>query len=160
VIIHSAPASFDRELRVTTEGAYRFYAGLRSDPSFIDSEGFRHSLQFTGHDVLLEANVFGIVLEAPNRALGSNRSIGIWARTMAPVQGLLHQMDEMARPANFFNRYDATSAAGYPNRRKFADDIVDSGLSLMTQGRITTDLVEPHTDYLAEFPYLGLPHGG
>jgi len=32
-------------------------------------------------------------------------------------------------------------------------------VSLMTQGRITTDLVEPHTDYLPDFPYLGPPHG-
>jgi hypothetical protein len=148
----------------------------------------------------------------PNSVLGSNPSIGIWARTMAPVHGALHQMDEMARPANnVFNqtkedkhtfngtppaqqraiflrkfvaviqgfgygeeeamqialewlpnilRYDYTSAAGYPNGRKLADDIADSGLSLMTRGQLTTDLVEPHTDYLADFPYLGLPHGG
>lgn len=188
----------------------RFYAGLRSDPFFIDAEGFRNNLQFTGHDANLEANVFGIVLEVPNSVLGSNPSTGIWARTMAPVHGQLHQMDEIARPANFFNktqedkhtfngtppaqqralflqkfvtvfqgfgyseaettqialewlpnilRYDYTSAAGYPNGRKLADDIVDSGLSLMTRGRVTTDLVGPHTDYLADFPYLGPPHG-
>lgn len=73
----------------------------------------------------------------------------------------------MPRPRSAFTswlpnilRYDYTSAAGYPNGRKLADDIVDSGLSLMTQGRITTDLVEPHTDYLTDFPYLGQPHGG
>ena len=211
VIIHHALVSFSRELRVTTEGAYRFYAGLRSDPFFVEPEGFGNNLQFTGHDVNLEVNVFGIVLEVPNSALGSNRSIGIWARTMAPLHGTLHQMDEMARGTNFFNlteedkhtfngtppvqqraiflekfvaifqgfgyreaeatrlalewlpsimRYDCTSAAGYPNGRKLADDIVDSLLSLMTQGRITTDQVEPHTDYLADFPYLGPPHDG
>jgi len=210
-IIYHAPVSFDRELRITTEGAYRFYAGLRSDPFFFDSEGFRNNLQYTGHDANADKNVFGIVLEVPNSVLGSNRSIGIWARTMAPVHGLLHQMDEMARPANIFNqtkedkhtfngtppaqqraiflqksvavfqgfsyseaeatqialewlpnilRYDYTSAGGYPNGRKLADDIADSGLRLITQGRITTDLVAPHTDYLADFPYLGPPHGG
>jgi hypothetical protein len=54
--------------------------------------------------------------------------------------------------------YDYTSAAGYPNGRKLADDIVDEVVSLMTQGRIATDRVEPHTDYLTDFPYLGRPH--
>jgi len=77
VIMHSAPASFDREASVTSEGAYRFYVGLRSDPFFIDAVGFRNNLQFTGKDANLEANVFGIALELPNLALGSNRSIGI-----------------------------------------------------------------------------------
>ena len=210
VIIHQAPASLDREMRVTTEGVYRFYAGLRSDPFFVEPEGFANNFQFTGHDVNLDKNVFGIVLEVPNSALGSNRSIGIWARTMVPVHGALHQMDEIARAANFFNQteedkhtfngtppaqqralflqkfvtvfqgfgyreaeatrlalewvpnilpYNYASAAGYPNGRKLADDIGDVVVSLMTQGRITTDLVEPHTDYLTDFPYLGPPHG-
>ena len=104
MIIHSAPASFHRELRVTTEGAYRFYAGLRSGPFFIEPAGFANNFQFTGHDFFAEKNVFGIVLEVPNSVLGADRSIGIWARTMAPVHGTLHQMDEMARPANFFNQ--------------------------------------------------------
>jgi hypothetical protein len=209
VTIHHAPVSFDREMRVTTEGAYRFYAGLRSAPFFVEPEGFANNLQFTGHDVNLDKNVFGIVWETPNSALGSNPSIGLWARTMAPLHGTLHQMDEMARGANFFNQteedkhrfngtppsqqrtiflakfetvfrgfgyskaeatslaleyvpsilhYDYTSAAGYPNGRKLADDIVDEVVSLMSQGRITTDLVEPHTDYLTDFPYLGPPH--
>jgi len=209
MIIPHAPVSFDRETRVTTAGAYRFYAGLRSDPFFVEPEGFANNFQFTGHDVNADQNVFGIVLEVPNRALGSNPSIGLWARTMAPVHDTFHQMDEMARGANFFNlteedkhtfngtppaqqraiflpkfvavfqgfgyseaeatrsamewlpnilRYDYTNAAGWPNGRQLADDIVDSVVSFMTQGRITTDLVEPHTDYLADFPYLGPPH--
>ena len=209
VIILQAPVSFDRETRITTEGAYRFYAGLRSDPFFLD-EGFANNFQFTGRDVLRDRNVFGIVLEVPHGALGSNPSIGIWARTMAPWHGILHQMDEMARGANFYNQteedkhrfngmppgqqrasflakfeavfrgfgysaaeatqlaleyvpsilhYTYTSAAGYPNGRQLADDIVDEAVSLMTRGRITTDLVGPHTDYLNDFPYLGPPHG-
>ena len=111
VIIYHAPVSFDRELRATTEGAYRFYAGLRSDTFFVEPEGFRNNLQFTGKDVNLEANVFGIVLEVSNSALGSNRSIGIWARTMAPVHGTLHQMDEMSRGTNFFNLTEADKHA-------------------------------------------------
>ncbi|HEX8993043.1 MAG TPA: DUF4331 family protein [Anaerolineales bacterium] len=209
VIIHHAPVSFDLETRVTTEGAYRFYAGLRSDPFFVEPEGFANNFQFTGHDSNLDKNVFGIVLEVPSESLGSNPSIGIWARTMALLHGTLHQMDEMARGSNFFNlteedkhrfngtppsqqraiflakfvavfqgfgygeaeatrlalgyvpsilHYDYTSAAGYPNGRKLEDDIADEAVSVMTRGRINTDLVEPHTDFLKDFPYLGPPH--
>jgi hypothetical protein len=30
----------------------------------------------------------------------------------------------------------------------------------MTQGKMKDDLVTPHTNYLVEFPYLGVPHDG
>jgi hypothetical protein len=40
VIIQDAPASFTSEAHVTTEGPYRFFAGLRSEPFFADPEGF------------------------------------------------------------------------------------------------------------------------
>jgi hypothetical protein len=56
-------------------------------------------------------------------------------------------------------RYDYTNPAGWPNGRQLTDDVVDRFLILMTQGRMITDFVEPHTDFLAEFPYLGPPHG-
>jgi hypothetical protein len=205
-IIQHAPASFTPEARITTEGLYRFFAGLRSEPFFADPIGFQNNLQWTGQDFWAGKNVFGIVLEAPNSALGPHPQIGVWGRTMAPVQGTLTSVNQMGRPGNnvfrqgadtnatppaqqrerFFSRYvamfetfgyseaeatalalewlpdilpyDYTSAAGYPNGRKLADDIVDEAVSLMSQGRITTDLVEPHTDYLTGFPYLGPPH--
>jgi hypothetical protein len=205
-IIQHAPASFTPEARITTEGLYRFFAGLRSEPFFADPIGFQNNLQWTGQDFWAGKNVFGIVLEVPNSALGPHPQIGVWGRTMAPVQGTLTSVNQMGRPGNnvfrqgadtnatppaqqrerFFSRYVAmfetfgyskaeatalalewlpdilpynyTSAAGYPNGRKLADDIVDEAVSLMSQGRITTDLVEPHTDYLTGFPYLGPPH--
>jgi hypothetical protein len=205
-IIQHAPASFTPEARITTEGLYRFFAGLRSEPFFADPIGFQNNLQWTGQDFWAGKNVFGIVLEVPNSALGPHPQIGVWGRTMAPVQGTLTSVNQMGRPGNnvfrqgadtnatppaqqrerFFSRYvalfetfgyseaeatalalewlpdilpyDYTSAAGYPNGRKLADDIVDEAVSLMSQGRITTDLVEPHTDYLTGFPYLGPPH--
>jgi hypothetical protein len=53
--------------------------------------------------------------------------------------------------------YNTTSAEGYPNGRKLTDDIVDNLVGVITQGRMKDDLVYPHTDYLAEFPYLGIP---
>jgi hypothetical protein len=54
--------------------------------------------------------------------------------------------------------YDAASLAGYPNGRRLTDDILDLRISVATMGRITTDLVGPHTDLLDQFPYLGAPH--
>jgi hypothetical protein len=50
------------------------------------------------------------------------------------------------------------NAAGYPNGRQLRDDIVDNLVEILTQGRMRDDLVYPHTDYLAEFPYLGIPN--
>jgi len=98
VVIARAPVSFDGEVRVTTEGAYRFYAGLRSDPFFVDPEGFFNDFQWTGQDVNADKNVFGIVLDVPNQALGPREQIGIWARTMAFHHGEPHQMDQAGRP--------------------------------------------------------------
>ena len=54
--------------------------------------------------------------------------------------------------------YRLAEPAGYPNGRRLTDDTADVLLSLLTRGRITSDLVGPHTDLLADFPFLGLPH--
>jgi hypothetical protein len=39
------------------------------------------------------------------------------------------------------------------NGRTLTDDVVDVFLSMYTNGRVTGDKVEPHTDLLDEFPY-------
>jgi Domain of unknown function (DUF4331) len=54
--------------------------------------------------------------------------------------------------------YDYSSSAGYLNGRRLQDDVIDISLNLVTNGKITGDGVGPHTDYMAEFPYLGRPH--
>jgi Domain of unknown function (DUF4331) len=54
--------------------------------------------------------------------------------------------------------YDYSSSEGYPNGRKLTDDIIDTQLSVLTNGRVTTDKVGPHQDLSTVFPYLGLPH--
>jgi hypothetical protein len=98
MIIHQAPVSFGAEAQITPAGAYTFFAGLRSDPFFVDPEGFFDNFQWTGHDVNADKNVFGIVLEVPNHALGEHSQIGVWARTVAPVHGALHQVDQFGHP--------------------------------------------------------------
>ena len=54
--------------------------------------------------------------------------------------------------------YDYSSSAGYLNGRRLQDDVIDISLNLVTNGAVTGDGVGPHTDYTAEFPYLGKPH--
>lgn len=205
-IIQHAPVSFTHEARITIEGPYRFFAGLRSEPFFADPTGFFNNLQWSGQDFWAGKNVFSIVLDVPNSALGTDPQIGIWGRTMALVNGVLTPVNQMGRPGNnalrqgadtnttppaqqrglFFSQYvamfktfgyseaDATkltlewlpdilpynylNAAGYPNGRLLTDDIADNLVEIMTQGKMKDDLVHPHTDYLAEFPYLGTPN--
>jgi Domain of unknown function (DUF4331) len=54
--------------------------------------------------------------------------------------------------------YDYSSSAGFLNGRRLQDDVIDIELNLVTNGKVTTDKVGPHTDYLDKFPYLGNPH--
>jgi hypothetical protein len=54
--------------------------------------------------------------------------------------------------------FDYSSSAGFLNGRRLQDDVIDISLNLVTNGKITGDGVGPHTDYMAEFPYLGKPH--
>jgi hypothetical protein len=54
--------------------------------------------------------------------------------------------------------FDYSSPAGYLNGRRLQDDVIDISLSLVTNGKITTDKVGPHTDYLSHFPFVGKPH--
>jgi len=56
--------------------------------------------------------------------------------------------------------YDPRSAVSFPhNGRTLTDDVVDVFLSLLTNGKVTSDKVGPHGDLLEDFPYLGPPHG-
>ncbi len=54
--------------------------------------------------------------------------------------------------------YDTSQPASYLNGRALTDDVIDISLSIVTGGAITTDGIGTHTDYLAEFPYLGVPN--
>jgi hypothetical protein len=205
VILQQAPVSFTREAAIASDGPHRFFAGLRSEPFFADPDGFIDNMQWTGRDGWAGNNIFGIVLEVPNSALGPQPQLGIWGRTLARVGGTLTPVNQMGRPGNNVFRqgadtnttppaqqrerylrqyvamfetfgygeaeaqalalewlpdvlpYDYTSAAGYPNGRQLADDIVDNVVEIMTRGVMPDDRVQAHTEYLTEFPYLGAP---
>jgi hypothetical protein len=212
VVIKNAPVSFGSKAIVTKQGHYKFFAGLRSDPFFFDLVGFLHGFKFTGSDFFIDKNVYGIVLEVPNEALGNHPKIGVWGRTLLATGDASDFVrdDRMGRPAinTVFNHgndkivfnqinpvqdrakfessfqatlesfgysasqadaiadillpdiltFDYSSSAGFLNGRKLTDDVIDIELALVTNGKITTDMVGPHTDYLSHFPYLGNPH--
>jgi hypothetical protein len=54
--------------------------------------------------------------------------------------------------------YDRTQPARYPNGRALTDDVYDTRMAFLTHGRVTSDGVGPHDDYLTEFPFLGPPN--
>lgn len=54
--------------------------------------------------------------------------------------------------------FDPSRPAKYPNGRVFTDDIINYRLSFLSKGDIPPTGLEPHTDVLDEFPYLGNPH--
>jgi Domain of unknown function (DUF4331) len=54
--------------------------------------------------------------------------------------------------------YNPSEPAKYPNGRVFTDDVIDHRLAFLSKGDIPPDGLSPHTDLLAEFPYIGTPH--
>ncbi len=99
IIFQDVPTSFGPTPTIVQAGPYKFFAGLRSDPFFFDLLGFLNHLHFTGSDFFVDKNVFGMVLELPNSALGSNPNVGLWVRTLIPENGDFTQIDRMGRPA-------------------------------------------------------------
>jgi hypothetical protein len=100
VVIRNAPVSFGAEAIVTRRGPYRFFAGLRSDPFFFDLLGFIDDFNFVNGDFFADKNVFAIVLEVPNRALGRTpATTSLWARTRIRQNGALVNDDRVGRAA-------------------------------------------------------------
>jgi len=54
--------------------------------------------------------------------------------------------------------FDPSKPAAYPNGRTFKDDVINARLAFLSKGEIPPDGLQPHTDTLQEFPYLGTPH--
>lgn len=99
ILFQNVPVAFGEAFSIAETEGYRFFAGIRSDPFFFDLEGYKNGMQFTGADTFLDKNVFSIVLELPNHALGSNPKVGIWARVLIPKDGNpFFQVDRMGRP--------------------------------------------------------------
>ena len=207
-LFKDVPVSFGTDAIVRERRGHRFFAGIRSDPFFFDLAGYLNAMHFTGTDLYRDKNLFSMVLELPNEAIGVEK-VGIWARVLVPTDGdAFAQVDRMGKPfvnvafiedKETFNRsepsqdrelfteevvellvkngrdresalqmvlellpdvleYDPSQPTSYPNGRTLTDDVIDHQLSLVTNGKITSDMTGPHDDLLDEFPYLGPPH--
>lgn len=84
-------------------------------------------------------------------------------KVVAQLESLGHSASKAREIAQMFIpdilHYDPSRAPGFFNGRRLTDDVADSVLNLVTAGKVPGDHVEPHNDYLAQFPYLGQPHG-
>lgn len=99
ILFNEAPVAFAGEATVAEGRGHRLFVGLRSDPFFFDLDGFKNGMQFTGKDTFLDKNVFSMVLEFPNDALGNNPQVGVWGRVLIPKDGdPFYQIDRMGRP--------------------------------------------------------------
>jgi hypothetical protein len=144
------------------EEEYRFFAGIRSDPFFFDMrmlEGMKNGTQFTtGADTFLDKNVFSIILEVPNTALGSNPNVGIWYRVLIPKDGNpFFQIDRMGRPfvstaftkegdRNTFNRIEPTEDRKLFTK-KFSDLLESFGHSSENAQKTALTLLPDILDY-------------
>jgi hypothetical protein len=97
IIADGVPVSMGQDAQIAEGGGYRFFAGWRSEPFFFDTLGALNDLKFTGADFFADKNVCSIVLEVPNSALGS-KSLGLWARVLAEVDGKWVQAERGALP--------------------------------------------------------------
>ena len=97
ILFRNVPVSFDGDAGVAESGDHEFFVGIRSDPFFFDLEGFQHDFAFSGEDFFIDKNVFSIVFEMPNTALGEGQ-VGFWCRVLGLENGELSQIDRMGRP--------------------------------------------------------------
>ncbi|MEV4551491.1 hypothetical protein [Nonomuraea wenchangensis] len=54
--------------------------------------------------------------------------------------------------------FDPSKPAAYPNGRTFTEDVIDIGVAFLTKNEAPPTGLQPHTDTLDRFPYLGDPH--
>jgi hypothetical protein len=89
------------------------------------------------------------------------RFVGLFAHALEHTGG--YAPEEAKRVAGTLLpdllRYDPTRPASFPdNGRSLTDDTSDYFLAILTNGKVTSDKVGPHSDLMPDFPYLGPPH--
>ena len=89
------------------------------------------------------------------------RFVDVMAHSLEHTGG--YSPDEAKRAAGSLlpdiMRYDPTGPVAYPdNGRALTDDVADPFMAILTNGKVSDDMVGPHDDLLTEFPYLGPPH--
>ena len=108
--------------------------------------------QRTAYDGLFRNNIIATLTNI-NQALGTDDAFGCTDYDTATAEFLA----DILLPDVI--TYDTSTVAEGPlNGRGLADDVIDVELAITTNGCVTTDAVDAHTDYLSSFPYLGVPH--
>ena len=101
------------------------------------------------------------VISYAHLAYDDDRFIGVFAHELEHT-GSYTPQDAMAVARKLLPDilyYDPCRPAAYPqNGRTLTDDVVDVFLPILTNGKVTGDMVGSHGDLLEEFPYLGPPH--
>jgi Domain of unknown function (DUF4331) len=110
------------------------------------------SRQRTALDGQFKANVIATLTNI-NQVLGTDDAFGCSDYTRAEARVLARILLPDVLTYNV-----KTEAAGPLNGRALADDVIDAELGLTTNGCVTSDGVDAHSDYLSSFPYLGEPH--
>lgn len=152
ILFKDVPVSFGNNASTAESDGYRFFAGSRSDPFFFDREGFINSMRFTGADYFQDKNVFSIVLELPNSALGGNPRVGVWGRVLIPKdENPFFQIERNGNPfvnvmftrdedKNTFNRIEPTSDRELFTE-KFTDLLASHGHSIESARRTALTLL-------------------
>jgi hypothetical protein len=98
LIFQDVPVSMGPKAQIAESGAYRLFAGWRSDPFFFDLAGAQNNMQFTGTDFFADKDVCSIALELPLSDLGGGVSLNLWHRSLVMVNSSWVQADRGARP--------------------------------------------------------------
>jgi len=145
IIFQDAPVclSVDRPAQVVTAGDFKFFVGIRSDPFFVDLNGYMNNMQFTGDDFFIDKNVFSMALEVPNSALGANPKIGMWARALIPGPNgdTLVPADRAGRPSinNLFNQGDEKNTFNQSEPTQDRAHFLDKFVAVLTAAGYTRD---------------------
>ena len=97
IILKGVPVSMGRDARVMEAGAYRMFAGWRSDPFFFDAAGALNKFQFTGTDGFDKQDVCTMAIELPNTDLGNGKGVNLWHRSLVQEGGRWVQAERGAK---------------------------------------------------------------
>ena len=86
VVVQGAKVSTTSDAEAAEGKGHRVFVGKRSDPFFFDLRGAMDKLNFKGVDFFRDKDVYSLVLDVPNSALGSG-PVGLWARVLMPADG-------------------------------------------------------------------------
>lgn len=113
-IFGDVEVSFDGTPHVWRSGSFTFFAGVRSDPAFVDLDGLVNVFDpagrrdgqgpWTGQDSRAAANVMVMAVELPTSYLGAHPDVRVWGRCSLLEDGTWVHVDRIGHPliSSFF----------------------------------------------------------